>query len=72
MLGFGEDNEVQNVLNIQPVVPFHLNSEWNLITRTIAPIIYQPQLTMIDDDETGLGDISLSAFLSPANSDGLI
>jgi len=32
------------VLNVQPVIPFHLNDEWNLITRTIMPIINQPSL----------------------------
>ena len=25
--------------NIQPVIPFELNDHWNLITRTIAPVI---------------------------------
>ena len=27
--------------NIQPVIPFHLNEDWNLISRTIMPVIYQ-------------------------------
>src|SRR5262245_52867537 len=27
------------LLNIQPVVPFHLSDDWNLITRTIMPVI---------------------------------
>jgi hypothetical protein len=37
--GYGPDDEIQNVLNIQPVIPFHLSENWNLITRTIAPVI---------------------------------
>ena len=29
-----------SVLTIQPIIPFHLNDDWNLITRTILPVIY--------------------------------
>jgi len=28
-------------LNAQPVVPFDLNDDWNLISRTILPLIVQ-------------------------------
>ena len=41
---YGPGDDIQNVLNIQPVVPFQLNENWNLITRTIAPLIYQPEV----------------------------
>ena len=34
----GPLNKTQNILNIQPVIPIHLNSAWNLITRTIVPV----------------------------------
>lgn len=40
--GFGPYERTQNVLNIQPVVPISLGSDWNLITRTIFPVITQP------------------------------
>jgi hypothetical protein len=63
--GYGPDDEIQNVLNIQPVVPFHLSENWNLITRTIAPLIYQPEVVEGSGDESGLGDINLTAFFSP-------
>jgi hypothetical protein len=63
--GYGPDDEIQNVLNIQPVVPFHLSENWNLITRTIAPLIYQPEVVEGTGDEFGLGDINLTAFFSP-------
>ena len=53
--GFGPGDDIQNVLNIQPVVPFHLNENWNLITRTIAPLIYQPEVVEGTGDEFGLG-----------------
>ena len=38
----GRTDNTQNVLNIQPVYPFHLNPTWNLITRPILPVISQP------------------------------
>jgi hypothetical protein len=53
-------------------VPLNLNSEWNLITRTILPIIKQPTLSTTSDDTWGIGNTSFSAFLSPAKSEGFI
>jgi hypothetical protein len=47
-------------------VPFHLNEDWNLITRTIMPLTWQPQLTPGGDSSFGLGNTVLSLFLSPA------
>src|SRR5262245_22722795 len=38
----GHSDNAQNVLNIQPVYPIQLGSSWNLITRPILPVIYQP------------------------------
>ncbi len=55
----------QQILNIQPVLPFNLNDDWNLITRTIVPLISQPAFTPGQDRENGLGDINFSAFFSP-------
>src|ERR1700753_2931078 len=40
--GVGPDHDPQNVLNIQPVVPLRLNADWNLISRAIIPVIYEP------------------------------
>lgn len=42
--GLEPNHRTQNVLNIQPVIPFNLTDEWNLITRTILPVIKQPDL----------------------------
>lgn len=64
--------------NVQPVVPISLSDDWNLISRTILPIVYQsdvppPEVTATDvdpnDDQFGLGDTVQSLFLSPAQSD---
>jgi len=42
--GVGPGDDFQYVLNVQPVVPFRLTEGWNLITRTIIPLIDQPEL----------------------------
>ena len=63
--GLGPDSRTQNVLNIQPVIPIGLGENWNLITRTIAPIITQPDLASTSGSTTGLGDVLFTAFLSP-------
>ena len=57
----------QNILNIQPVIPIELNKDWNIITRTIMPLIWQPEFLPGQGSTFGLGDIQLSAFLSPAS-----
>lgn len=60
--------------NIQPVIPFHLNEDWNLISRTIMPVIYQDDIFPGAGSQFGLGDINLSLFFSPKEptSGGLI
>ena len=63
--GAGSFNHVQNVLNIQPVIPISLNDDWNLITRTIVPLIYQPSILAGDDHDFGLGDVQFTGFFSP-------
>ena len=67
-----DDNKTQNILNIQPVWPFSLNEDWNLITRTIVPVVSQPGFVPGQDRENGLGDTTFTAFFSPAKSAGLI
>jgi hypothetical protein len=62
---FGPFDKTQNVLNIQPVYPISLNQDWNLITRTILPVISQPATAAGQDRKFGLGDIQFSAFFSP-------
>jgi hypothetical protein len=68
----GPGDDVQNVLNIQPVIPLTLSEDWNLIARTIAPVIYQPELVPGPGSDFGLGDINLTLFLSPAKAEKLI
>jgi hypothetical protein len=64
--GVGPDHDPQNVLNIQPVVPLRLNADWNVIARTIIPVIYEPALSPGAGATGGLGDTSLALYFSPA------
>ena len=66
--GYGPENNMQYVLNIQPVIPQHLNQQWNWIHRTIFPVINQPSPV----NTFGLGDIQYQGFFSPAKADKLI
>ncbi|MFV0238372.1 MAG: neuromedin U [Flavobacteriales bacterium] len=67
-IDFGDRNT--NTLNIQPVLPFKINEKWNLITRTIIPVISSP--TEFDNRTNGIGNITLSTLLTPANSSNFI
>ncbi len=53
------------VLNVQPVIPIHLNADWNLISRTIVPVI-QLEDVPPGNDESGVGDVLQSLFFSPS------
>jgi len=56
----------KTVLNIQPVVPFSIGPEWNLISRTIIPLVDQKDLLPGGAaDASGLGDVLQSLFFSP-------
>ena len=65
-LNFGPEKGTQNILNIQPVIPISISDDWNIITRTILPVIWQPALGPDEGALSGLGDLQFTAFLSPA------
>jgi hypothetical protein len=67
----GPFNRTQEVLNIQPVVPLHINADWNLISRTIMPVISQPN-PVFDSSTNGIGDITQEFFLTPTHPGSLI
>ncbi len=63
----GADDEGERfTLNVQPVIPIRLNDKWNLISRTILPIIDQSNIAPGSGSQNGLGDVLQSAFFSPA------
>ena len=63
---YGVDDEGSVLrLNVQPVIPFSLNDDWNLISRTILPIVDQNDVPFSGVSEFGLSDTVQSFFFSP-------
>jgi hypothetical protein len=52
-------------VNIQPVVPITLDEDWNLISRTIVPVLWQDDIVPGAGSQFGLGNTTASLFLSP-------
>jgi hypothetical protein len=63
--GVGPFDGFKYNLNVQPVIPVSLGKKWNMISRTIIPIISQNDVTGKGNNEFGLGDIAQSVFFSP-------
>jgi hypothetical protein len=64
--GYADGEGQKFTLNIQPVVPISISEDWNVIVRTILPIIdqdgiYGPR----SGHQSGLGNTTQSFFLSP-------
>jgi hypothetical protein len=53
------------LLNVQPVVPITLNEEWNVVSRTILPVVSQKDIFPGAGSQSGIGDIVQSVFFSP-------
>jgi hypothetical protein len=73
--GVNPGYRTQDVLNIQPVIPIGISKNWNLLTRVIVPIVWQPLPNQPPTPETGvygLGDIVPTFFLSPKKPGKLI
>jgi hypothetical protein len=67
------DDGRKHFVNVQPVIPFSLNSDWNLISRTIVPIVGQEDIFPGAGSQYGLGDTVQSLFFSPKlPSNGII
>ncbi len=62
--GIGDYDRMQMVMNFQPVLPFKLNKTWNVITRTIIPVMKQP-LNAETGNTWGVGNISFNTFFVP-------
>src|SRR5262245_38069375 len=62
--GFGDSDGERWTLNLQPVVPIGISEHWNMISRTIVPLISQRDVVN-GDSQAGLGDITQSLFFSP-------
>ena len=67
---FGPSDADRHLLNIQPVIPTKLSPNWNLIIRTILPVIYLESPAPGLDSTFGLSDTLQSFFFSPSNTPG--
>lgn len=63
--GIGPYNGTKYTINIQPVVPFKLSDNLNLITRYILPVVDQRNITGLNTHEFGLSDATVTAFFAP-------
>ena len=63
-IGSADDGE-RWYLNTQPVIPIKLNDDWNLISRTILPLVWQSDIFPGAGSQSGTGDIVQSLFFSP-------
>jgi hypothetical protein len=61
----GTANGHKSFINVQPVIPFTLNKDWNLISRTILPIVDQTNIAGPSGSQSGIGDTVQSFFFSP-------
>ena len=63
--GVGPNKVTRNVLNIQPIFPFTLNADWNLIARPVVRVIWQAAPAPRIGSAAGLGDTVTQFFFSP-------
>ncbi len=71
--GVNDNGHVWSI-NVQPVIPVSISDNWNMISRTILPIIDQTDVPMTGLDQAGIGDIQQSLFFSPKQptSNGIV
>lgn len=62
---YGPSDGYRYTLNVQPVVPLSISEDWNLILRTIVPIVYQEAPAPGVGNEFGFSDVLQSFFFSP-------
>ncbi len=63
--GGAEDDGQWYTLNIQPVIPISIAPDWNLIVRTIVPVVGREDVVALDTSEWGFGNTVQSFFFSP-------
>lgn len=63
-IGPARDGE-RTTIYIQPVIPIEINADWNLISRTILPVVFQNDIYPGAGSQSGTGDTVASAFFSP-------
>lgn len=68
----GPYKKTEDVVLMEPVVPFRLGDNWNLITRWITPLMYQPSISPVHGSTYGLGNIEPELFISPSHPGPII
>lgn len=63
--GMGEGDGTQTYMNIQPVIPISISPDWNVISRTILPLVSLSDMTPDFGTRNGLGNTTQSFFFSP-------
>jgi hypothetical protein len=63
--GIGSADANKYTVNVQPVIPISLNEDWNIISRTIVPIVYAESPAAGISSDFGLGDTIQSFFFTP-------
>jgi len=63
--GIGLDDGDRTLLNVQPVIPVSIDANWNMISRTILPVMTQHDVVAPGSSESGIGDLLQSLFFSP-------
>ena len=66
--GVGPYRRAENVLLIEPVVPFRISKNWMVISRTIVPVVVVPRLSATDGVDYGLSNIQPQFYLSPVHA----
>ena len=65
----GPNKGTQDILQLQPVVPIHVNEDWNVITRTVLPFVWSPSFQPAASvPPFGVAPTTFTAFLSPRNA----
>ncbi len=59
----GAHHNIGDSLNIQPLFPFSLNAQWDLMARPSLNVSYLPS----PHEQYGLGDLQTAFYLTPAN-----
>lgn len=73
--GYGTADGDQVKVDIKPVIPFQINDDWAIVTRTIIPIVWQNDIVGPPDSgplpsgtQYGLGDVNMSAWAVPSST----
>ncbi|WP_170406970.1 transporter [Ruegeria arenilitoris] len=72
--GYGDGSGSKGFVNIQPVIPISISPDWNVISRTIIPLVNQDDIRPGSGSQTGIGNIIQSFFFSPKKptSNGIV